>query len=297
MVAAACAGLAPVPAAAGPDRPAFSLTVSPTRLVVAGDALRDTQVIEVVNGGTRALDIHVSKRDFVGGPDGSLAFRDSAPYSASNWITVSPTRFRLAPDARRKVRVRVSVPARPEVGDHQVAIVFLVPAGPGGGNIKINRGIGAPVYVTVPGPVDDSVRLTRLSAPGFAFGGPIRISATAQSTGTVHRDFRDDARLRVHVAGRTVPFPEFTVVRGATRDVTAVWRHPPLFCLCDATVVVPDAGGSPQTVAFRVVIVPVPLIGLVLGCALLGFTVLYLARRRYRAQVLAAARALRSDDG
>ncbi|WP_344125537.1 hypothetical protein [Luedemannella flava] len=290
-------GSGAVARARGSSSADFSMTVSPTRLVVSGDAVGKTLSVTVYNNGRTPMKVEVGKRDFVPAPNGSLIFQEHAEYSASSWITVRPQRFTIGPKKSRAVQVRVTVPRNPEVGDHQVALVFMSPAPADGGNIRINRGIGTPVYITVPGPVDDSVRLARLSAPSFALGGPIRIAATAQSTGTVHRDFRDANRLKIRVGGRTVEFPDFTVVRGATREITTDWRRPPLFCWCSARLTVPSADGQPQVVTFRIVIIPLHLVGGAFVLIAVAALVLYLARRRYRAQVLTAARAMRADEG
>ena len=285
--------LAHPPDATGQDGPAFSLGVTPTRLVVPAGQLELPQYVRVSNTGPESMQVDVGKRDFTQSPDGTLTFQPHAPYSASDWVRVDPPRFDLAPGASRQVEVRVSVPDQPDAGDHQVALVFLVAAPPGPANIRVNRGVGLPVFVTVPGPVDDSVRLDDLRAPGFALGGPLRLSATLHSVGTVHRDFRESGALGVKVAGRTVAFPDFTVTRGAVREVSTVWNDPPLACVCRATITVTGPDGVAQVRSARIVVVPVHLIGAVLGGVLLLF-VARLVRRHYRARARTEALAVRS---
>jgi hypothetical protein len=80
---------------AGPAE--FSLSVSPTRLVVDRPGSATTRQMLVVNRGRGPVEVVAEKRDFTGGRDGSLVFRDSSPYSASSWIGLAPTRFRLPP--------------------------------------------------------------------------------------------------------------------------------------------------------------------------------------------------------
>src|SRR5688572_13897820 len=89
-VNAACALAVAMPvtgqgAPAHADRPAFSLSVTPTRLVVPAGLLAQSQEVRVTNAGRQPLDVQVGKRDFVQRPDGALAFQAHAPYSASNW--------------------------------------------------------------------------------------------------------------------------------------------------------------------------------------------------------------------
>lgn len=290
---AACALLSVPAAAAGqpadepptstsyPTRAAeFSLAVSPTRLEVDRPGTATTREMLVVNRGEAPADVVAQKRDFTGGRDGSLVFRDSVPYSASSWIGLSPTRFHLEPGIAQTVTVRIVVPSDPEPGDHQVALVFLVPAkAANDANVRINRAVAAPVYVTVPGAVDDSAKVTGLEAPGFVMSGPVELTAQVRSTGTVHRDFRGTGRLTVDAAGSPVSFPDFTVARGATRDVATTWE-PPWLCVCHPTVSLTAADGTVHTASVAVVVFPVPwLIGLVAVVLLVFFVV----RRRRRA--------------
>ena len=87
-------------------------------------------------------------------------------------------------------------------------------------------------------------------------------------------------------AGSATTFPDFTVMRGATREVSTVW-DPPLLCICHPTVTFTNAGGVPQTVSTTVVIFPLDLLGLLI----VVFAVRW--RRRYQAAVRRAAEAVR----
>jgi hypothetical protein len=286
----------PASAYTPPAGPAFSLTVSPTRLVVVQQQIGHVQTFQVSNGGRTPLDIDVQKRDFTANVDGTLKFQADAPYSASAWVDVEPSSFRLLPNSVMKVQVRINVPTNPEPGDHQVALVFIVPAAAGQSNIRIDRGIGAPIYITVPGAADDSVDLDPLVAPRFSWSGPISFSTTVRDVGTVHRDFRGSGRLGIDVGGTTVLFPEFTVLRGTDRRLTAQWQHPPLMCFCKATVSVTGADGVVHHVSASVTIFPVWQVAVVLLVGLLLIVVIRHGRRRYRRQVLAAAGAIHAAE-
>lgn len=308
LVGAALAGPGPAALAASPavhapasaapaPTPDFSLTVSPTRLVIPQEQLSKDQHFAVTNHGKLPLDVVVNRAGFTSGQDGTLHFqREEAPYSALTWISASPAKFHLAPGARQVVAVRIAVPKNPEPGDHHVAMLFMVPAAGDKKQIRLNRGIGAPLYITVPGPVDDTVKIPSLRTSGFAMGGPVHFTATFQDTGTVHRDFRDKGRLNVRVDGQDVAFPDFTVQRDSTREVTARWDDPPLMCICRAEVVVPGPHGTSQAARATVVIFPVlPAVGVLVGILAMFFFGLFV-RRRYRARVLREARALRRED-
>ncbi|WP_066376388.1 hypothetical protein [Herbidospora mongoliensis] len=271
----------PALAESTPPPPNFSLQVSPTRLVIPAGTDSIDQRFQLTNNGRSPFDVTVEKADFVAGEDGALNFQPSAPYAAAAWATVAPTSFRMAAGTSRTVTVRVEVPPVPEPGDHQFALVFKVPAGRNASNIRINRGIATPVFVTVPGSIDASVEIADLQAPGFALGGPVPLAARIRSLGTVHRDFRDLSRLHARVGGSEVVFPDFTVVRGATREVTTSW-DPPLMCVCHATV---SVGDSSRTV--RIIVFPLHLLGVLLAVLLALLLLALFVRHRNRARLLA----------
>jgi len=296
----ALVGLAGLPvrgsAADPPPAADFGLTVSPTRLVVGPDQINDVRHFTVSNRGTTPIDVEIGKRDFIANAQGTLLFQAHAAYSASNWVTVTPADFRLDSGAAQDVQVRIALPREPEPGDHQVALVFVVPAGTEKTtNIRVNRGVGAPVFIAVPGPIDTSTHIGGLHVPGFSLRGPLTFSTTVQDTGTVHRDFRGDGnRLAVSVRGQRIEFPDFTVVRGATREIDARWTDAPLWCICTASVSLTRADGSVQTATARVVILPLHLFGIAVATILVLLVGGRFVRRRYRAHIVAAATAYRS---
>lgn len=266
----------------------FSLTVSPTRLVVGQGHDGEQQRVTVVNRGSAPLHITVAKRDFDGAADGTLAFSQDSSYSASGWVSLDSSDFTLAPRSSRTLIATITLPAHPEPGDHQVALVLLVPAVRSAANISINRGIGMPLYVTVPGPTDDSVALRELDAPSFSAGGAVRVTARLRSAGTVHRDFRGPEQLQLTQSGSTTRFPDVTVVRGSPRDISTTW-NPPMLCVCHLTVAFPNADGTSQSLTVRVIVFPVRLVvGGILALAALAVLVVW-RRKRYASQVRRAA--------
>jgi hypothetical protein len=288
----ACLVLLPVPSSAeGTDKPAFSLAISPVRLVVDQADVATTQEIKVINGGTQPMQVTVEKQNFVADRAGTLQFQESAPYSASTWVTVTPTTFEVPAGQTQVVSATIDVPADPEPGDHTLALVFLVPAGESASNVRINRGIGSPVFITVPGPIDASAAVTDLDAGGFVTGGPVDVRATIEDTGTVHRDFRGLTPLLLEASGGAEPFPDFTVMRGGTRDITTTW-NPPLMCICHPSVTVANADGTESTRSVRVVVFPLWWALGTVGVLLLLVAGAWLVRRRFRASVLEAAAAL-----
>ncbi len=261
------------------------MQVTPTRLIVPAGTSEHR--FDVTNKGREAFQVTVEKSDFVAGESGAMRFQAGAPYAAAAWAEVSPARLTVPPGETRPVTLRVVVPRTPEPGDHQFAVIFKVPATKTTANIRINRGIAAPVFVTVPGAIDRSAEIAELRAPGFVLGGPVPITARIRGTGTVHRDFRGAERLRIRAGGSDLLFPDFTVVRGATREVAATWDTP-LVCFCDVTVAVP--GGNTRTV--QVVVFPLHLVVVLVALVMGGALIWVVARHRYRRRVEAAAREL-----
>jgi hypothetical protein len=266
----------------------FGLSISPVRLIVSPTDIDKTQQITVANRGQAPLTVTVETRNFTTSASGSLDYKKDAPYGAASWLTVQPTRFTLASGEAQIVTADITPPASPEPGDHQVALVFLIPGGVAEGNIKINRGIASPAYITVPGTVDDSVSLTGLSAPRFAKGGPVSVTATVHNLGTVHRDFRAPTPLTVDSAGTKTPFPDFTVPRDSTRDISVAW-DPPLICICHPTAHFANTGEAVQSQSVRVIVFPWHLLALLVAGVVLLLFVVRLGRRRFRAQVMKAA--------
>jgi hypothetical protein len=145
-----------------------------------------------------------------------------------------------------------------------------------------------PVYITVPGEIDTSATISNLAAPGFAVGGPVTITASVHNIGTVHRDFRGAEPLVIDAAGSPAAFPDFTVSRGATRDVSTEW-DPPWACVCTATVTFVNADGTVQSTSAQVIVFPLHIVGGVLLVLLLGFLAYRFWRQRYRISVITAA--------
>ena len=255
-----------------------------------------SQELLVINRGQQPLAVTVQKRNFVARPDGTLDYQADAPYAASAWLTVSPARFRLAPGATQVVTADIATPEHPDAGEHQAAIVFMVPAGTGAGNVKINRGLATPMYISVPGSSDDSVVLDRLRGPAFADGGPVNLDLDLHSAGTVHRDFRGATALHVTSAGSSTAFPDFTVLRGAARTAGAPW-DPPLLCVCHPRVSLTNADGTVQSATMQVIVFPWHLSAIAAGLLLVVILLPLWYRRRGRTGVAAdrAAARLRGE--
>ena len=254
----------------------------------------------MINRGQTPLAITVQERNFTVGSDGALRYSDDAPYAASSWVSVDVERFVVEPGKAQVVAATVQAPKVYEPGDHQMALVFVVPAPESDDNIRVDRGVGLPVYVTAPGEISDSVSLSGLAAPKFVKGGVVPVTATVTNTGTVHHDFRKPSPLTVSGAGTAEPFPDFTVPRDSVRDIATTW-DPPLVCICHPTVTMTSADGGVQVQSVRVVVFPWHFMAVLVGAVLLLLLVIRTSRVRYQNNVRRAAAALsagvREGDG
>lgn len=286
VVAAVPAAAAPEPVSPGPvpRGHGVAMLVTPPRLTIAASQVVKPQWLEIENRGSVPLTVHAQLQGLAQNSNGSSLLEADAPYSATTWVTLTPDHFQVGPGTRRYIRVLVRVPPNPEPGDRNLAIIFLLPALAGRGNIHVAQGIGVPVLLTVPGRVIDHVSLAKLAAPGFSAGGPINMTATVRESGDVHHSFiSGKGRLAARSGGATVLFPPFTVLRDSTVTVTTKWRDPPVICWCHITSSV-TSDGQLTTVAATVVIFPVlpVVIGAgVIAALLLTFRFLRL-RQRHR---------------
>ncbi|GGO32701.1 hypothetical protein GCM10011576_63520 [Micromonospora parathelypteridis] len=286
-----------VPAnAAPPEQSDFSLTVSPSRMVVPADEIGQPRQFTVTNRGQSAIDVSTRTASFAVDSSGELTFRSDAAHTAIDWVTVGPERFRLAPGAAKLVDLRIAVPASAEPGEHQVAVIFSTPPPAGARGLSVRRSVGAPVYVTVPGGAVEAVQVAEVAAPRFALRGPLALTATVRNVGTLHRDFVAADRLRARVAGEDVTFPDFTLLRDGSRQVSARWDDPPLLCVCRVNVAVSNPDGRSGSAQATVVILPLHLIGpTVGGLALLLLLGWMRRRRRVRPAAVTPTTSVRPD--
>lgn len=295
MGAALCTLAAPPAALARstPAPPAFSLTVSPARLVVPAGATVIDRTVTVSNTGSQAHLVAVTKAAFSQAPDGTISFGDRGPYSAVSWVSATPSALELSPGERQPVRLHIVIPVDREPGEHEVGVLFLVRAEEGDRNVALHRGVATEVLIGVPGAVDRYAGLGRLRAPRLVDGGPVRVTLPVYNRGNVHRNYVGPDRLIASAGGTRVPFPDFTVLRDSTRLVRTQWQ-PPLACVCHVRVVSDDGRGHRLVAAATVVVFPFRLMfglaALVLGLGLLSRGLRRRSRRATDARVAAARR-------
>jgi len=289
--AAQHAGQGPAPRGKG-----VAMSVSPTRLTVAPRQVISTQRLEVANTGSVRLDVHARVQKLAQAKNGS-SVPEASPASDLGWVTVVPSHFFVPPGTKQRILVRIRIPPHPEPGDHDMAILFMVPPARGKGNIHISAGIGVPVLITVPGRVVDDVSVTRLHVTGFSAGGAISLAATVRESGDVHHSFRGPHnRLVARVGGTSVLFPPISVLRGSTITMDTKWADHPVMCVCHVTVAVMSDGHRSTAVA-TVVIFPVFQVLSGIGILLALLAAFLLVRRYQRSKLTAAYEAGRRHKG
>jgi hypothetical protein len=162
-----------------------------------------------------------------------------SPYSASSWVTLSPTRFTGAPNRTQPIQYRVQVPADAEPGDHLASITVQRLASPNDATATAVMAISVRLTIRVQGPVHERARITGFDVPGIAAGeDPVKIVTTVKNAGNVTLDFEganrggvrildgDDRREVLPFGGRLFP--------GQVRVFDSRWEDPPLFGDFDA---------------------------------------------------------------
>jgi hypothetical protein len=251
----------------------------------------------VQNTGSIWLDVHARVVKLAQAKDGSALPEANALSLGVGWVRVVPSHFFVRPGTSRRIFVHIRVPRHPEPGDHDVAILFMVPPARGKGNIHISAGIGVPVLITVPGQVIDNVSVTGLHVAGFSAGGAISLAATVRESGDVHHSFRGPHnRLVARVGGTAVMFPPITVLRGSTITMATKWTGHPVMCICHVSVAL-VSGGHRSTAVATVVIFPVFQVLSAIGILLALLAAFLLARRYQRSKLTAAYEAGRQNNG
>jgi hypothetical protein len=287
-VAAMLLLVGPAEGRAAPNDP-YSLTVSPTRLILPAGQTHASHVFDVSNTGTKGLEVETTFSDITQGHSGILKFGPGGPFSATAWVRATPKDFHLRPGQHHKVTISINLPPNPEPGDHQVGVVFRVPPQKGKGNVGVSGAIGSEVLINVPGKAVYNIALGPLKAPLLSGGGPIPLKLTIGNSGNVHKDYIRPHALKAKVNGEEVQFPNFSVLRDSVRTVTTKWADPPLACLCALTVSTRDGQGHTVTAHARIFVFPFALVVGVLLTAI-GLLLLSRAQRRRSRRRLAEAR-------
>lgn len=247
--------------------------------------------------GATPANAHATVLDHRRGPDGSVSQppAESTPFSAANWITVTPPSLELQPGATETVRYRVQVPADAAPGDYNAEL--LVETDPPGTRTGIR------LVVNVPGEPRRQTTLVSFAArpepmhflsygiithlPVYD-GGPIQLQAQAENHGNFIASVAGTVEL-IDQFGRgvgRVELPPDQVLPGDVGAFSVTWPSPPPFGYFAARLRL-EADGPPLEAETRLLVVPwqqlvAALLALVALRLLLGerFTLPVPGRRR-----------------
>lgn len=171
------------------------LSAIPPRLEITVKTDGSTvQTIKVRNESSKEKNISISISDFVvndniGTPTIITATGEDNRWAASNWITVSPSTFKLKGGETKALSLVVTPPANALPGGHYAMVIsspetdisILNSTG-----ATIQTKVGTLVYITIPGDITQNAVIKNFSTGKFFEFGPVDFSTTIQNLSDIH---------------------------------------------------------------------------------------------------------------
>ncbi|MEU6242688.1 DUF916 domain-containing protein [Streptomyces sp. NPDC047024] len=248
-------GAAPADNGVGKGRSRFVYALTP--------GSRVTDALSVVNRGDGTIRLRVYASDAFTTPSGGLDLLagDKKPRDVGSWITMKSTTLTLKSQESATVPFTLDVPADATPGDHSGGVVTSLITESEDGTVRLDRRLGARLYLQVTGPLRPSLTVSRLHADYDGTldplgGGSLRLTYTVTNTGNT----RLRARQLVHSQGlfglikQSAPIgdlPEILPGDALTRTVTVkgVWPAVRLDAGLVLEPVASDGEGPPVRVA------------------------------------------------
>jgi P pilus assembly chaperone PapD len=112
--------------------------------------------------------------------------KDTSPYSARTFITVSPTTFHLNPGESQVVKATITVPQNVGEGG-RYALITIQNAPIGNGTTAIVTAVSVPVIITIPGTtINKKGTISNVNVADIVPGQPVRITTSLKNTGNYH---------------------------------------------------------------------------------------------------------------
>jgi hypothetical protein len=166
---------------------------------------------------------------------GLLPEKDTSPYSARTFITVSPQTFHLEPGASQEVKATITVPQNAGAGG-RYAIITIHNAPSGTGSTVVVTAISVPVVITLTG--TDATKtgtITNVKVADLIPGQPIKIITELKNTGNSHYKVKTNVSF-TDSAGK--------VVATGGSDVSSRSIVPPFIGTYDVNIATPLPVGT-----------------------------------------------------
>ena len=172
------------------------LTTMPPRVtdLVIDPGQAQTREIKVRNDSNVDRYITTTIKDFVVTDDAGTPIQledvdlSQNRWAASNWLQITPTKFKLSPGETKSLVLTAVVPEDGLPGGHYAMILFT----PDTVNLLNQTGsivqsnVATLVYVTVPGDIKQDAQVKLFSAPSFSEYGPIDFDTIITNLSDVH---------------------------------------------------------------------------------------------------------------
>jgi len=154
----------------------------------------NTQTIKVRNESNKEKNVIITISDFVvndniGTPTIVNTTETDNRWAASNWISVSPSSFKLKGGETKALSLIITPPANALPGGHYAMVVSspdneVSITNSTGASVQTN--VGTLVYITIPGDITQNAVIKNFSADKFFEFGPIDFTTTIQNLSDIH---------------------------------------------------------------------------------------------------------------
>lgn len=155
-------------------------------LTAPSGALRRTGVI-VYNRDDREISVKGYPRALKYNRYGEIVRLSSAKgsYSCGEWITVSPSSFKLPPGGKKRLSVLVNVPEE-KIGGYYANIVFDAALGRNNPGTGQKTSSNVPFFLTIPGPLKEQARIVETKVLHQDEKGFRKFVVSFRNTGNIH---------------------------------------------------------------------------------------------------------------
>lgn len=196
-------------------------------------------VIRLTNGSDVPLEIDSTPVNFLaGGEEGEPELtEETTAFSLSQWITVTPESYSLAPGESQDFLVEINVPADAEPGGHFGGVQFTgvppVPAETSDNFVSQEFNVTPLILVSVAGDITEGANIesfgsTQSMWTDWSDENPITLETRIYNSGNVH--FKPKGTITIkNMFGRevtTIPLTESNVLPDSIRKITSEWSDP-----------------------------------------------------------------------